>query len=65
MPPVVVDCSTIAVEESAVIRQRLKAIGADFVAAPVRRNAKVIKAGQLSAVVSDAAAACKIALPLL
>jgi 3-hydroxyisobutyrate dehydrogenase len=65
MPPVVVDCSTIAVEESAAIRQRLKALGADFVAAPVSGNAKVIKAGQLSAVVSGAEAACKIAMRLI
>ncbi len=65
MPPVVVDCSTIAVEESTAIRQRLKALGADFVAAPVSGNAKVIKAGQLSAVVSGAEAACKIAMPLI
>jgi 3-hydroxyisobutyrate dehydrogenase len=56
MPPVVVDCSTIAVEE---------ALGADFVAAPVSGNAKVIKAGQLSAVVSGAEGACKIAMPLV
>ncbi len=65
MPPVVVDCSTIAVEESAAIRNKLKALGADFVAAPVSGNAKVIKAGQLSAVVSGAEAACKTAMPLI
>ncbi len=52
MPPIVVDCSTIAVEESAAIRDRLKQLGADFVASPVSGNAKVIKAGKLSAVVS-------------
>jgi len=65
MPPVVVDCSTIAVEESAAIRNKLRALGADFVAAPVSGNAKVIKAGQLSAVVSGAEVACKIAMPLI
>jgi 3-hydroxyisobutyrate dehydrogenase len=65
MPPVIVDCSTIAVEESAAIREKLKALGADFVAAPVSGNAKVIKAGQLSAVVSGAEAACKVAMPLI
>jgi 3-hydroxyisobutyrate dehydrogenase len=65
MPPVVVDCSTIAVEESAAIRNKLKTLGADFVAAPVSGNAKVIKAGQLSAVVSGAEAACKLAMPLI
>ena len=65
IPPVVVDCSTIAVEESAAIRNKLKALGAEFVASPVSGNAKVIKAGQLSAVVSGAEAACKIAMPLI
>ena len=65
MPPVVVDCSTIAVEESAVIRNKLEELGADFVASPVSGNAKVIKAGQLSAVVSGAEPACKIAMPLI
>ena len=65
MPPVVVDCSTIAVEELAAIRAKLRELGAEFVAAPVSGNAKVIKAGQLSAVVSGAEAACKIAMPLI
>ena len=65
MPPVVVDCSTIAVEESAAIRNKLKELDADFVASPVSGNAKVIKAGQLSSVVSGAEAACKIAMPLI
>src|SRR5579862_8164264 len=65
VPPIVVDCSTIAVEESAAIRRKLKELGADFVAAPVSGNAKVIKAGKLSAVVSGAEAACKAAMPLI
>jgi 3-hydroxyisobutyrate dehydrogenase len=47
-----VDCSTIAVDESADIRKRLKDAGADFIACPVSGNAKVIKAGRLSAVAS-------------
>jgi 3-hydroxyisobutyrate dehydrogenase len=65
MPPTVVDCSTIAVEESAAIRDKLKQLGADFVAAPVSGNAKVIKAGKLSAVVSGNEAACKSVMPLI
>jgi 3-hydroxyisobutyrate dehydrogenase len=65
MPKVVVDCSTIAVEESAAIRARLKTLGSDFVAAPVSGNAKVIKAGRLSAVVSGPETACKAAMPLI
>ncbi len=51
-PAIVVDCSTIGVEESARIRARLEAAGVDYIAAPVSGNAKVIKAGRLSAVAS-------------
>jgi len=65
LPPIVVDCSTISVEESASVRERLTELGADFIAAPVSGNAKVIKAGRLSAVVSGAAAASKTAMPLI
>ncbi len=65
MPPIVVDCSTIAVEESAAVRERLKQLGSDFIAAPVSGNAKVIKAGKLSAVVSGPEAACRTAMPLI
>jgi 3-hydroxyisobutyrate dehydrogenase len=65
LPRIFVDCSTIAVEESADIRKRLRDRGADFVAAPVSGNAKVIKAGRLSAVVSGPEAACKTAMPLI
>jgi len=56
-PSVFVDCSTIAVEESASIRQRLKQRGADYICAPVSGNAKVIKAGKLSSVCSGPEAA--------
>jgi 3-hydroxyisobutyrate dehydrogenase len=65
LPPVVVDCSTISVEESASMRKRLKEAGSDYVAAPVSGNAKVIKAGKLSAIVSGPEAACKAMLPLM
>jgi 3-hydroxyisobutyrate dehydrogenase len=65
LPPVVVDCSTISVEESASMRKRLKEHGSDYVAAPVSGNAKVIKAGKLSAIVSGPEAACKKMMPLM
>jgi 3-hydroxyisobutyrate dehydrogenase len=65
LPPVIVDCSTISVDESAAIRKRLKEGGADYVAAPVSGNAKVIKAGKLSAIVSGPEAACKTMMPLM
>jgi 3-hydroxyisobutyrate dehydrogenase len=57
VPAVFVDCSTIAVEESADVRQRLKDRGADYICAPVSGNAKVIKAGKLSSVCSGPEAA--------
>src|SRR5581483_3581982 len=56
-PGIFVDCSTIAVEESADIRKRLKERGADYICAPVSGNAKVIKAGKLSSVCSGPEAA--------
>jgi len=65
LPPIFVDCSTIAVEESAAIRKRLRAAGADFIAAPVSGNAKVIKAGKLSAVASGAEAAYRQVEPMI
>jgi 3-hydroxyisobutyrate dehydrogenase len=65
LPRIMVDCSTIAVEESADIRKRLRDRGVDFVAAPVSGNAKVIKAGRLSAVVSGPEAACKMVAPMI
>jgi 3-hydroxyisobutyrate dehydrogenase len=65
VPKIFVDCSTIAVEDSAAIRDRLKQLGAEFVAAPVSGNAKVIKAGKLSAVISGSEAAAKTVTPML
>ena len=65
IPKIFVDCSTIAVDESAKIRDRLKQLGSEFVAAPVSGNAKVIKAGRLSAVISGPESACKAVTPLL
>jgi 3-hydroxyisobutyrate dehydrogenase len=65
LPKIFVDCSTISVEESVAIRDRLKQLGSEYVAAPVSGNAKVIKAGKLSAVISGSEAACKTVTPLL
>jgi 3-hydroxyisobutyrate dehydrogenase len=65
VPRIFVDCSTIGVEESADIRRRLRARGADFVAAPVSGNAKVIVAGRLSAVISGPEAACRTVTPII
>jgi 3-hydroxyisobutyrate dehydrogenase len=65
IPKIFVDCSTVSVDESAAVRDRLKQLGAEYVAAPVSGNAKVIKAGRLSAVISGNEAACKTVTPML
>jgi len=52
VPAIFVDCSTIGVEESATLRRRLAAAGAQYIAAPVSGNARVIRARKLSAVAS-------------
>lgn len=65
LPKIFVDCSTISVDESASIRARIAQLGSEYVAAPVSGNAKVIKAGRLSAVISGSEAACKTVTPLL
>lgn len=51
-PRVVVDSSSISQEGSADIRQRLQALGVDYLCAPVSGNAKVAKAGKLLVVAS-------------
>jgi 3-hydroxyisobutyrate dehydrogenase len=65
VPPVFVDCSTIAVEESAAIRKRLGERGAEFICCPVSGNAKVINAGKLSAVASGPEAAFRVVEPMI
>jgi len=65
-PPVIfVDCSTIGVEESATLRARLAAAGAQYVAAPVSGNARVIRARKLSSVASGPEAAFRRVEPLI
>jgi 3-hydroxyisobutyrate dehydrogenase len=51
-PKMIVDSTSISLEESAEIRKSLGARGVKFLAAPVSGNAKVIKAGKLMFVVS-------------
>jgi 3-hydroxyisobutyrate dehydrogenase len=65
LPKIFVDCSTIAVDESAAIRERLAARGAGFIAAPVSGNAQVIRAGELSAVASGPRSAFDAVEPLI
>src|SRR3954465_12214915 len=47
-PKIVVDSTSISLEESAEIREKLTKEGVKFLAAPVSGNAKVIKAGKLT-----------------
>jgi 3-hydroxyisobutyrate dehydrogenase len=51
-PKIVVDSTSISLEESAEIREKLAGEGVKFLAAPVSGNAKVIKAGKLTVVAS-------------
>ena len=64
-PRVVVDCSTISIEDSVEVRRKLMEAGSDYVCAPVSGNAKVIKAGRLSSVVSGVEAVTKSIMPLM
>lgn len=51
-PPIFVDCSSIAVEQSEALRARLAKRGAQLLSAPVSGNGKCIRAGKLSSVAS-------------
>lgn len=64
-PAIIVDCSTIGLEESAAIRARLTALGVSFVAAPVSGNGKVVAAGLLAAILSGPADACERVRPYM
>jgi 3-hydroxyisobutyrate dehydrogenase len=52
VPGIVVDCSTVSTETSAAMREACEERGVGFLAAPVSGNGKVVRAGQLSLVVS-------------
>jgi len=51
-PKIVVDSTSISLDESAEIREKLGKLGVKLLAAPVSGNAKVIKAGKLTVVAS-------------
>jgi 3-hydroxyisobutyrate dehydrogenase len=65
VPRIVVDCSSIGVDQGEAIRGRLAALGAAMIAAPVSGNAKCVRAGKLSAVCSGPEAAFPEARPLI
>jgi len=64
-PKILVDCSSIGVEESEAIRARLKALGCAFISSPVSGNGKTVKAGKLSCVASGPKAAFDQVQPYL
>ena len=64
-PKMVVECSSISLEGSAELRKSLREQGVEYLAAPVSGNAKVIKAGKLTFVVSGPQAAYEKARPYL
>src|SRR5213592_5063517 len=64
-PRLVVECSSISLEGSVELRKILGARGVELLSAPVSGNAKVIKAGKLTFVVSGPEAAYDAAAPYL
>jgi 3-hydroxyisobutyrate dehydrogenase len=64
-PQMVVECSSISLDGSADLRKILAAKGVGLLSAPVSGNAKVIKAGKLTFVVSGPKAAYDAAAPYL
>jgi 3-hydroxyisobutyrate dehydrogenase len=65
VPSVIVDCSTVSTETSAAMRAAARERGAEFLAAPVSGNAKVVAAGRLSLVVSGPEEVYRRVEPLL
>ena len=64
-PKMVVECSSISLEGSAELRKILSTKGVELLSAPVSGNAKVIKAGKLTFVVSGPKGAYDTAAPYL
>jgi len=64
-PKIVVDSTSISLEESAEIREKLGKLGVKLLAAPVSGNDKVVTAGKLMFVVSGVQAAYDAARPYL
>lgn len=64
-PKILVDCSTIGMDDSAEVRTRLAKLGVDYLAAPVSGNPKCVVAGKLSCVVSGPKPVFETVKPLL
>ena len=64
-PKMLVDCSTIGMDESAEVRKGLDKLGVKFLAAPVSGNPKCVRAGKFCCVVSGPKDAYETVKPLL
>jgi 3-hydroxyisobutyrate dehydrogenase len=64
-PKIVVDCSTVSADASAIVRERLAERGTALLAAPVMGNPKVVEAGKMTAAVSGPRDAFDTAEPYL
>jgi 3-hydroxyisobutyrate dehydrogenase-like beta-hydroxyacid dehydrogenase len=65
VPGAVVDCSTVSPDSSTAMREACEARGVDFLSAPVSGNGKVVRAGQLTLVVSGPEETYRRYAPLL
>ena len=65
VPKVIVDCSTVSSETSAAVRAACAERGAQFLAAPVSGNPKVVASGQLTLAVSGDHDAFEFVYPIL
>jgi len=64
-PRVLVDCSTVSAEASAVVRAKVAGRGTALLAAPVMGNPKVVRAGKMTVAVSGPRDAFDLAEPYL
>ena len=62
-PRIVVDCSTVSSETSAAVREACAQRGAEFLAAPVSGNPKVVASGNLTLAVSGTPDSFEVVLP--
>lgn len=64
-PKIVVDCSTVSADASAIVRERLAERGTALLATPVMGNPKVVEVGKMTAAVSGPRDAFDTARPYL
>ena len=64
-PKLLIECSSISEEASALVRSRAAALGVQMLASPVSGNGKVVKAGKLTIVTSGPRSAFDMAEPYL